>query len=138
MLSDDGFESVFILGPAEDGVAEIILRHGLSSEHVLQLFDPVKLVNILKTGSAFIGNDSGVSHLAAFIGLPTLVIFGPTDPLRWRPMGRKVETISCRFDCDPCFETSKRDCESMDCLMGISPEQVRNKFNIFISLPVPV
>jgi heptosyltransferase III len=138
MLSDDGFESVLILGPAEDGMAEIILRHGLSSGHVLQLFDLVKLVNILKTGSAFIGNDSGVSHLAAFLGLPTLVIFGPTDHLRWRPMGRKVETVSCRFDCDPCFETSKRDCQSMDCLMGISPQQVRHKFNMFISLPVPV
>lgn len=137
MLSVDGFEPVFILGPAEDGVAEIILRHGLSDEHVLQLFDPVKLVNVLKTGSAFIGNDSGVSHLAAFIGLPTLVIFGPTHPLRWHPMGRKVETISCQFDCDPCFEISKRDCESMDCLMRISPEQVRHKLNIFISLSVP-
>jgi heptosyltransferase III len=137
MLSYDGFEPVFILGPAEDGPTETILRNGLTDEQILQLFDPVKLVNILKTGGAFIGNDSGVSHLAAFIGLPTLVIFGPTDPLRWRPMGRKVETISCQFDCDPCFETSKRGCESMDCLVGISPEQVRTRFNIFIQSPVP-
>jgi heptosyltransferase III len=137
MLSDDGFDPFFILGPAEDGVAETILRNGLSDEQVLQLFDPVKLVNILKTGTAFIGNDSGVSHLAAFIGLPTLVIFGPTHPLRWSPMGRKVETISCQFDCDPCFETSKRNCESMDCLTGITPEQVQHKFNMFISLSAP-
>jgi heptosyltransferase III len=138
MLSDDGFEPVFILGPAEDGMAETISRHGLSNEHILQLFDPVELINTLKTGSAFIGNDSGVSHLAAFMGLPTLVIFGPTDQLRWRPMGRNVETVSCRFNCDPCFETSKKDCQSMDCLMGISPQQVRHKFNMFISLSVPV
>ncbi len=132
MLSYDGFEPVFILGPAEDGMDETVLKDGLPDEKLLQLFDPVKLVNILKTGGAFIGNDSGVSHLAAFIGLPTLVIFGPTHPFRWRPMGRKVEIISCRFDCAPCFETSKRGCESMDCLVGLSPEQVRIKFNIFI------
>jgi heptosyltransferase III len=136
MLSFDGFETIFILGPAEDGVAEVILRNGLSNEKFLHLFDPVELVNILKTGGAFIGNDSGVSHLAAFIGLPTLVIFGPTHPLRWCPMGRRVETISCCFDCDPCFETSKKGCESMDCLVKLSPEQARKKFNIFIQSPV--
>ena len=133
MLSDDGFEPLFILGPAEDGVAETILKNRLSDEQqVLRLFDSVELVNMLKTGGAFIGNDSGVSHLSAFIGVPTLVIFGPTQPLRWRPMGRKVETISSRFDCEPCFETSKRGCEFMDCLLRISPEQVRAKFKEFI------
>jgi heptosyltransferase III len=134
LLSNDGFEPLFILGPAEDGVAETILKNRLSDEQqVLQLFDSVELVNILKTGRAFIGNDSGVSHLAAFIGVPTLVIFGPTQPLRWRPLGRKVEIIiNNRFDCDPCFETLKRECEFMDCLLGISIEQVRTKFNEFI------
>jgi heptosyltransferase III len=136
MLFYDGFEPIFILGPAEDGIAEA-LKNGLSDKQVMQLFDPVKLVNVLKTGGAFIGNDSGVSHLAAFIGLPTLVIFGPTQPLRWYPMGRKVEIISCLFNCDPCFETSKRGCESMECLVGISPEQVHNRFNTFTALPVP-
>jgi heptosyltransferase III len=133
MLSEDGFEPIFLLGPAEEGVAETILKNRLSDKKkVSQLFDSVELVNTLKTGGAFIGNDSGVSHLAAFIGVPTLVIFGPTQPLRWRPMGRKIETISSRFDCEPCFETSKRGCEFMDCLLEISPEQVRAKFNIFI------
>jgi heptosyltransferase III len=134
ILSDDGFKTLFIVGPAEDGLAETIIKNRLSDEQqVLQLFDSVELVNILKTGGAFIGNDSGVSHLAAFIGVPTLVIFGPTQPLRWRPMGRKVETIiNSRFDCDPCFETSKKGCEFMDCLLGISPEQVRAKFYEFI------
>jgi heptosyltransferase III len=137
LLSDDGFEPVFIIGPAEDGLAEFILSNGLSDKQILQLFDSPELVNDLKTGGAFIGNDSGVSHLAAFMGLPTLVIFGPTQPLRWRPMGRKVETITCQFECKPCFETSKKGCESMDCLVGISPEQLRNKFNIFMRSSVP-
>jgi heptosyltransferase III len=132
MLSADGFEPTFILGPVEDGLEEIILRNGVSNKKILQLFDLVKLVDNLKTGGAFIGNDSGVSHLAAFIGLPTLVIFGPTHPLRWRPMGKKVETISCRVGCEFCFETSKRNCLSMDCLTMISPEQVQTQFNKLI------
>jgi heptosyltransferase III len=132
LLSGDGFEPVFILGPVEDGIAEIIIRNGVSHEKVLQLFELMELVDNLKTGGAFIGNDSGVSHLAAFIGLPTLVIFGPTHPLRWGPMGRKVETISHQSGCDFCFETSKRECHNMDCLTMISPEHIRTQFTNFM------
>ncbi len=136
-LSDSGYETVFILGPAEEGMVEIILREGLAHEQVLVVSDPLELVNILKTGGAFIGNDSGVSHVAAFIGLPSLIIFGPTDPLRWCPMGRKVESLKCPSDCVPCFESSKKGCETRDCLAKISPEQVYQKFKLFMELPAP-
>ena len=38
----------------------------------------------------FVGNDSGLSHLAAAYGAPTLALFGPTDPRCWRPLGAHV------------------------------------------------
>ena len=44
--------------------------------------------------SAFVGNDSGISHLAAAIGTPGVVLFGPTDPRRWRPLG-EVKVLAC-------------------------------------------
>ena len=131
LLSDDGFEIVFILGPAEEGLAEIILKNGTLSKRILQLFDPIILIKFLKSCEAFIGNDSGIAHLAAFMGLPALVIFGPTSPFRWQPMGRQVETIRAELDCNPCFENLKRGCESMECLSSLSPEQVRKKFHAF-------
>ncbi len=37
------------------------------------------------------GNDSGVTHLAAAAGAPTLALFGPTDPATWAPLGPRVE-----------------------------------------------
>ena len=138
MLSYDGFNPVFILGPAEDSLAENFLKNGISINQVIRLYDLIELVNTLKTGEGFIGNDSGVAHLAAFIGLPTLVIFGPTDPLRWCPMGKKVETIRSEFDCDPCFESLNRGCKSMGCLAGLSPGQVRKKFHALKYQPARV
>lgn len=42
---------------------------------------------------AFIGNDSGITHLAAYIGCPTTVLFGPTDPRVWGPLGRRARVI---------------------------------------------
>jgi heptosyltransferase-2 len=38
----------------------------------------------------YLGNDSGVSHLAAAIGVPTVAVFGPTDPAVWAPLGPRV------------------------------------------------
>jgi ADP-heptose:LPS heptosyltransferase len=47
----------------------------------------------LHRSGLFVGNDSGVSHLAAAYGAPTLALFGPTDPRSWRPLGAHVEAI---------------------------------------------
>lgn len=48
----------------------------------------------LAASDAFLGHDSGVAHLAAAVGAPTLVIFGPTSPARWRPLGARVTVLS--------------------------------------------
>lgn len=138
LLSEDGFEPVFLMGPAEKGISEILQKNpACLQEHTLHLSGPVELVNTLKTGGGFIGNDSGVSHLAGFLGLPALVIFGPTDPARWSPLGCRVETIRCPRCCPPCFESAQKGCDSMKCLTDISPRQVQNKFNRLINSLVP-
>ncbi|HUS08591.1 MAG TPA: glycosyltransferase family 9 protein [Bryobacteraceae bacterium] len=41
----------------------------------------------------YIGNDSGITHLAAAVGTPVLAIFGPTDPLIWAPRGSNVQVL---------------------------------------------
>jgi heptosyltransferase III len=45
---------------------------------------------VLRRAGLFVGNDSGVTHLAAAWGSPTLALFGPTDPTTWAPVGRCV------------------------------------------------
>jgi len=42
---------------------------------------------------AFVGNDSGITHLAAYWGCPTVALFGPTDPRIWGPVGRRVKVL---------------------------------------------
>jgi ADP-heptose:LPS heptosyltransferase len=48
---------------------------------------------ILGRAGSYLGNDSGVSHLAAAFGAPTLALFGPTDPGVWSPVGPRVRTL---------------------------------------------
>lgn len=52
------------------------------------------LVDLLNASSLFIGFDSGPTHLAGALGVPTMVLFGPTDPSLWRPNGRDVRVLA--------------------------------------------
>jgi heptosyltransferase III len=74
-----------ILGPAEVALEPLFAAHGLSTITHLEL---AEVAAIARLARGFVGNDSGVSHLAAAAGAPGLAIFGPTDPARWRPLGR--------------------------------------------------
>ncbi len=51
------------------------------------------LAQWLARAGIFIGNDSGITHLAAAVGTPTVAIFGPTDPAVWAPRGPFVRVI---------------------------------------------
>jgi heptosyltransferase-3 len=72
-----------ILGPAEISLEPIFRESGVP---VLKDLDLPTVAAIARVASAFVGNDSGVSHLAAAAGASGVVIFGPTDPARWGPM----------------------------------------------------
>jgi len=48
----------------------------------------------LARARVYIGNDSGITHLAAAVGTPVVAIFGPTDPAVWAPRGERVSVVS--------------------------------------------
>jgi len=73
-----------ILGPAETSLEPIFREAGVP---VLKDLDLPTVAAVARLASAFVGNDSGVSHLAAAVGAPGVAIFGPTDPARWGPLG---------------------------------------------------
>jgi ADP-heptose:LPS heptosyltransferase len=73
---------MIVLGPAEEHLTDAF--PGLK---ILRNPDLGTLAGMACLASAFVGNDSGVAHLAAASGGPGVVIFGPTDPARWRPLG---------------------------------------------------
>jgi ADP-heptose:LPS heptosyltransferase len=53
----------------------------------------VELLDELKGASAFVGNDTGPSHLAGIIGVPTIALFGPSNAAHWRPLGPRVRVL---------------------------------------------
>jgi heptosyltransferase-3 len=69
-----------------------------------QLDNAVRMDNLyelacwLATARLYIGNDSGITHLAAAAGVPVVAIFGPTDPAVWAPRGERVRVVSGQLD----------------------------------------
>jgi heptosyltransferase III len=53
-----------------------------------------QLHDALRNSRGFIGADTGPTHLAAQLGLPTLSLFGPTDPRQWAPVGPRVRVVA--------------------------------------------
>ena len=125
VLKADGLKPEFILGPAEEDLVDALT--GMNrTVHILT--DLTELAVLLKSAGGYIGNDSGASHLAAFVGLPATVIFGPADPKRWTPVGRAVEIVRPEMECCPCFETEKANCDDPKCLTKTTPQQVIRAF----------
>ncbi|MFQ5778995.1 MAG: glycosyltransferase family 9 protein, partial [Terriglobia bacterium] len=58
---------------------------------------------LLPSADLFIGNDSGAMHLAAGVGLPQVVIFGPTDELGTGPLNPRARLVKQPVSCSPCF-----------------------------------
>ena len=79
-------------------------------------------VGILSVVDLVVSNDTGPAHIAASLGRPTLVIFGPTNPLTTRPYSRAAEIVRQPPDCAPCM---LRDCPiDHRCMTAISVEEV--------------
>ena len=81
-----------------------------------------ELVAVLSLIDLLVTNDTGPAHIAAALGRPTLVIFGPTNPLTTRPFSPYGEVIRQPPDCAPCM---LRDCPiDHRCMTAITPDEV--------------
>lgn len=83
------FESLLLLGSAaeRDAAEAIAAASPLPSLNLAGTTSLLEVAAILAHCEAFVGNDSGVGHLAAAAGIPTLTVFGPGQPARYRPWG---------------------------------------------------
>ena len=71
-------------------------------------YDLVSLASVIARAALFVGNDSGITHLAALLGVPTIAIFGPTDPVVWRPHGPRVGVVQGGPGCFPDLDQVRR------------------------------
>jgi predicted lipopolysaccharide heptosyltransferase III len=78
---------------------------------------------VLKRCALFVGNDNGPMHMAAALGVPVVVLFGPSNPAEWGPRGARTEVLYKGLDCRRCFHpTCTRGDQS--CMRLITVDEV--------------
>jgi ADP-heptose:LPS heptosyltransferase len=124
----DRFEDVVVVGTSDD-----LWRHDSKpqrfSPHVKMLVDRLNLretAEVIAAAGAFVGNDSGLSHIAAAVGTPTVMIFGPTPDQTLGRFPPNVHVLRRGSSCEPCwFNARFQACAArIDCLKQISVDAV--------------
>jgi heptosyltransferase-2 len=103
--------AVWVLGsPAEAPAAEEIVRAAGPSARNLTATDLRNAILALRLASTAVSNDSGLLHVAAAIGTPTVGIFGPTSPWHWAPLNPLAAVIEAPTEvpCRPCHKPTCR------------------------------
>jgi len=117
---------LWIRGPAEERIDYALLCAATppGTAHVVEGLTLPQLAAVLERSTSYIGNDSGVTHLAAAVGTATVAVFGPTDPHVWSPRGGDVAVLASRADCAPCITETRRECTTGLCLDSIPVDRV--------------
>jgi lipopolysaccharide heptosyltransferase II len=123
LIEELGAEVTLIGSAAEAEVSlEVTARMRNKPVMLTGQTDLAELVAVLGVINLLITNDTGPSHIAAALGRPTLVIFGPTNVATTRPFSPLAEIVVHPPDCAPCM---LRDCPiDHRCMTAISPDEV--------------
>lgn len=82
----------FIFGEADEVVREMYSDSSVNWP-VLENLTTEQIAEALSAGRIYAGNDSGITHLAAALGVPTVAVFGPSDDALWGPRGPRVMVV---------------------------------------------
>jgi ADP-heptose:LPS heptosyltransferase len=121
-----GLRVVWLAGPAEGEMLPYLGPLAKAQGQLLLANRPLaRVARVLSHCRLYIGNDSGLTHLAAAVAGPeVLALFGPTDPRVWAPLGGRVRTL--RAPCPQAPEAVDGTISSPGtrCLNALSPETV--------------
>jgi heptosyltransferase III len=89
---------ILVLGPADDAAKPLAAAVKSMGAHLATDISLPRLAALASQCRLLIGNDSGVTHLAAALGTPTIAIFGPTCSQVWAPRGTHVQVIQSHWE----------------------------------------
>lgn len=132
MLEQKGFEVIIPLGPGDQNI-----QKNLVGFPTMQI--PLKqLAKVFSESALYVGNDTGIKHLAVAVGTPSLTFFGPENPSEWHPYDSSLhpyffkEGLECRtLKAHYCALST---CDSMICLNQFTPEMTYQKVLEMVSL----
>lgn len=123
-VSERGLAPVAIAAPHEAQIVNDLA--GEASVQILSLDLSLPEVTALAARSQlFVGNDSGIAHIASAVGTPSVVIFGSSNVAHWRPWNRaKAEVVFEAMPCQPCHGYFCEKFSQPECILRVPPARV--------------
>jgi heptosyltransferase-2 len=129
---DECGAEVLLIGSAAEAEVSLEVSGSMNNRPVMLTgkTELSELIAVLSLVDLLVTNDTGPAHIAAALGRPTLVIFGPTNPLTTRPFSSFGEVVRHPPDCAPCM---LRDCPiDHRCMTAITPDELFERARVIM------
>jgi predicted lipopolysaccharide heptosyltransferase III len=124
-LAARGIASVAVAAPGESKVVEAVRSNALAPLVGFTDLSLPELTALASRASLFVGNDSGVAHVAAAVSVAQVVVFGSSNVAHWRPWSRAAaEVVREEMPCAPCPGYTCAEFDAPECIRRVSVERV--------------
>jgi heptosyltransferase-2 len=133
LSTEIGFQTVIVGAAGDCEAAQSVAARMRTRAAVLAgKTDISELKGLLARAAVLISNDTGSAHVAAALGIPTIVVFGPTEHFATHPYSDKASVVRHQVECSPCM---LRDCPiDHRCMRGVQVDDVRRAVERLLGL----
>jgi predicted lipopolysaccharide heptosyltransferase III len=124
-LAGQGLPVVAITTPQEVHIVDALKRHTGATVHGMSNLALPEITALLDRARLFVGNDSGIAHIAAAVKTPSVVIFGSSNRAHWSPWATAAaEVVFEEMDCQPCHGYYCEKFDQPECIKRVPVERV--------------
>jgi len=99
-----GFQTIIVGAPGDKTVADQVAHFMRTRPAILAGETSIaELKGVLACAALVISNDTGTAHVSAALGIPTVVVFGPTEHVSTRPLSHRAVVVRHEVECSPCM-----------------------------------
>ena len=129
-LTSRGLTVVAITASTETHVAEALKQQTTAPVVAFTDLSLPEVTALLSRARLFVGNDSGIAHMAAAVGAPSVVIFGSSNTAHWRPWAKApADVVVEEMECQPCHGYFCEKFEQPECIKRVPVERVLGSIN---------
>jgi ADP-heptose:LPS heptosyltransferase len=124
-LAARGLATIAVAAPNESKILEELRTQSRAPVVSFTDLSLPELSALAARASLFVGNDSGVAHMAAAVGAPSVVVFGSSNVANWRPWGSAPnEVVREEMPCAPCPGYTCSEFDAPECIRRVPAERV--------------
>ena len=124
-LGNRGLAPLVVVAPNEKETAEAVIAESSARPAFLSDLSLPEVTALASRAKLFVGNDSGIAHIAAAAGAPCVVVFGSSNRNHWRPWTMQPsEIVFEELPCQPCHGYFCAEFEKPECILRVPVERV--------------